>query len=81
MALTNTHDGIKSKLISKILSTNNEKLLQAISTIFDATTFDEKIINVSKSQIEILKMAEKELEYGNLISQEELDKIDSEWMQ
>lgn len=81
MVETKTFDGIKSELIGKILSTNNEKLLLAISTIFDVTTFHEETINVSKSQIEILKKAEKELEYGNLISQEELEKIDAEWMQ
>lgn len=80
MEVSNTVDGLKSKLIEKILSTNNEKLLNAISTIFESTTINEDVIKLSKPQIEILQMAEDDLEYGNVISQEDLDKLDSEWM-
>ena len=72
-------NSIKNNLIDRILATKNEKLLKAISTIFESTQTDE-IISLSSEQIEMLLMSEKDIENGNLISESELDKSDSEWL-
>ena len=72
-------NSIKNNLIDRILATKNEKLLKAISNIFESTQTDE-IISLSSEQIEMLLMSEKDIENGNLISESELDKSDSEWL-
>ena len=81
MNTINSVDGLKNKIIEQIIATNNERLLDAIAAIFEATTIDDGIINLSSTQIEILKMSEDDLQYGHIISQEELDKLDAAWMQ
>ncbi|MHB1148370.1 MAG: hypothetical protein ACYC01_12355 [Lutibacter sp.] len=70
---------IKNNLIDRILATRNEKLLQAISNIFESTQTDD-IVSLSSEQIEMLLMSEKDIESGNLISESELDESDSKWL-
>ncbi len=70
---------IKNKLIDRVLATNNEKLLQAIDSIFDSTKEEEKVM-FSSEQIEMLLMSEKDIEAGDFVSESELDKMDNEWL-
>jgi hypothetical protein len=72
-------DNIKNRLIDRILATKNEKLLEAISNIFEST-HQEDITSLSSEQIEMLFMSEKDIEKGNLISELDLDKEDSKWL-
>ena len=72
-------ENIKNRLIDRILATKNEKLLNAISGIFDSTQTEE-ILSLTSEQLEMLIMSEKDIEKDNLISESDLKKIDSEWM-
>jgi alanine-alpha-ketoisovalerate/valine-pyruvate aminotransferase len=69
----------KNRLISRILATKNEDLLVAMETIF-ANTQQFEIVSLSSEQIEMLLLSESDIASGNLISEEELDKLDSQWM-
>ncbi len=75
----NTLDSLKNRLIDRILVTRNEKLLAAIESIFTSTEKDEPLL-LSSEQIEMLQMSEKDIENGDLISESDLSKSDSEWM-
>lgn len=70
---------IKNRLIDRILITKDEKLLNAIDTIFNSTQSDEKF-SLDTYQIEMLLMSEQDILDGNLISAEELEKSDEKWM-
>jgi hypothetical protein len=70
---------IKNRLIDRILITKDEKLLNAIDTIFNSTHSDEKY-PLDSHQIEMLLMSEQDILDGNLISAEELEKSDEKWM-
>jgi hypothetical protein len=70
---------IKNRLIDRILITKDEKLLNAIDTIFNSTHSDEKF-PLDTYQIEMLLMSEHDILEGNLISAEELEKSDEKWM-
>jgi len=72
-------DSIKNRLIDRILATKNEKLLVAISNIFESTQSDN-IVSLSSEQIEMLLMSEKDIENGDLISESDLNKSDTEWL-
>ncbi len=69
----------KNKLINRILGAKNEELLNAVDTIF-ANAEPNQILSFTPEQIEMLLMSELDIASGNLISEEELDKIDSKWM-
>lgn len=71
-------ENIKNGLIDRILATKNEKLLQAISTIFESAK-EEEIVALSSEQLEMLAMSEDDIANGRLISEDDLDKLDSGW--
>ena len=66
----------KLELIQNILKINSEELFSKLESILQ----DQKEYSFSDDQIEMLKMSEKDIEYGKLVSEEELRKIDSEWL-
>ena len=72
-------DAIKNKVIDRILATNNEKLLVAIDKIFESTQDEEKVL-FSSEQIEMLLLSEDDIENGDVVSESELDKMDTEWL-
>jgi hypothetical protein len=57
----------------------NENLLTAIEGILNSTETDEQL-KLNSHQIEMLLMSEKDIKNGNLISESDLRKADSEWM-
>ncbi len=69
----------KNRLISRILASKNEELLLAVDVIFEKNQ-PSQILLLSDEQIEMLLMSENDIASGNLISEEELEKLDSEWM-
>ncbi|MHC1777107.1 MAG: hypothetical protein AB9834_17030 [Lentimicrobium sp.] len=72
---------IKTRLIDKILATKNQKLLEAIDTIFSSVQNDQdEILKLSSEQIEMLLMSEEDILNNNLISESEVDKLDKEWL-
>ncbi len=74
-----TLDALKSRLIDRIMVAKNEKLLAAIESILNSTETDERLI-LDSHQIEMLMLSEMDIENGNLISESDLRKEDSEWM-
>lgn len=59
--------------------TDNEQLLNAIDAIFRSTQTTEKF-SLNSNQIEMLMMSENDIQEGNLISETDLKKADSAWM-
>lgn len=74
-----TLDSIKNRLIDRILSVQNEKFLEAIEKIFD-TTQKEDEIKLYPEQREMLMISEADIDAGNVVSESELDKMDSKWL-
>ena len=64
----------KLELIQNILKINSEELFSKLESLLKT----QKEYSFSDEQTEMLKMSEKDIEYGNLVSEDELKKIDSE---
>ncbi len=75
-----TLEKIKHRLIDRILIAKNEKFLEAIENIFISTQKDDTL-SLSSEQIEMLMMSEKDIETGSLVSDSDLDKLDSQWLE
>ena len=69
---------LRNRLIDNILTTKNEKLLQAVSQIFELTQTEE-LVSLSSDQIELLMMGEKDMLNGRIVSETELDELDNQW--
>jgi predicted GNAT family acetyltransferase len=72
---------IKTRLIDRILATSNQGLLEAIDNILTSPhNAADEVYELTAEQIEMLMMSEEDIKYGRLITQEELDKTDKEWL-
>ena len=72
-------ENLRASLVQKIFSTNNLNLLEAINKIFTSTEEETKYI-LSENQKKLLLVAEEQIKYGEVVSDEELRKLDEEWM-
>lgn len=57
----------------------DEDLLEIIETILNSEGTEERL-HLDSYQIKMLEMSEKDIENGNLISDSDLRKADSKWM-
>jgi len=74
-----TLENIRNRLIDRILSAKNEKFLEAIEKIFVITQQEEEI-KLYPEQKEMLMMSDTDIEKGNVVSESELEKMDSKWL-
>lgn len=75
-----TIDDIRDKLIGRIMATENIELLKAIDHILESLKEDETAVHLHPSRIKMLELSEKDIQHGILISEEELDKMDEQWL-
>ena len=66
-----------------IIHPKAEELLRSLADLqlINISEPEENIVHLSSEQKEMLIMSEKDIEYGNIISEKELDEIDSAWLQ
>lgn len=72
-------EAIRNRLIDRIMATRNEKFLEAIDKLFSSVQ-KEEMLSLTSEQIEMLMMSEEDIKTGNIVSEEELNEKDSEWM-
>jgi Zn-dependent M16 (insulinase) family peptidase len=74
-----TTDSIRNELIDKILSIRNTDFLKALDKLV-ATSTQADTISITNEQREMLEMSENDISVGRLISHDELDSEDREWL-
>lgn len=72
-------ESIKNRLIDRILAVQNESFLEAIEKLFISTQKEEKV-QLYPEQKELLMMSESDICEGNVVTEADLDKMDSEWL-
>lgn len=75
-----TVDNIRNNLIDKLLTISNEDYLSALYQLVEKSNTDDDVVKITKEQRKMLELSEKDIEDGDLISQEQLDKEDREWL-
>ncbi|HEY4197753.1 MAG TPA: hypothetical protein VGM63_19570 [Mucilaginibacter sp.] len=75
-----TVDTLRNNLIDKLLSISNKEYLLALNQLVERSTADSDVVQLTGEQILMLQLSDKDIEAGKLISQEELDKNDLEWL-
>ncbi|RNC66931.1 hypothetical protein [Proteiniphilum sp. X52] len=65
-----------------IINPKAEELLRSLADLqlINISQSEENIINLSSEQKEMLIMSEKDVAYGNIVSEEELEEIDKAWL-
>lgn len=75
-----TVDKIRNELIDKIMSIKNRDFLEALDKLISSSSFESDVVELTKEQKVMLKMSERDIKSGNLISQEAMDKRNLEWL-
>jgi hypothetical protein len=76
----NRADILRNNIIDKLLTISNKDYLSALYQLVESSTVDNDIVKLSDEQILMLKLSDKDIEAGRIISQEELDKSDMQWL-
>jgi hypothetical protein len=73
-------DNIRNNIIDKLLTISNTDYLSAIYQLLHKSAANEDIIQLSEAQILMLNTSDKDIKNSKVVSQEELDKTDLEWL-
>lgn len=73
-------DKIRSELVNKILTINNEAFLLALDQLIDAGIADSHVVKTTSEQKIMLEMSEADIINGRMVSQEAMDKRNMEWL-
>lgn len=73
-------DNIRNSIIDKLLTISNKDYLLALYKLVSTSNINEEVITLSEAQILMLNMSEDDIQNNRIVSQEELDKMDLEWL-
>lgn len=73
-------DAIRNGIIDKLLAISDKDYLMALMHLVDNSNLQNEKIKLTKEQKLMLEMSENDIQHGRLISQNDLDKSDLEWL-
>lgn len=73
-------DIIRNGIIDELLAISDKEYLLAIQKLVDNRMLHGEKIKLSNEQKLMLEMSEKDIQAGRIISQDDLDKNDLEWL-
>ena len=76
----NRADILRNNIIDKLLTISNKDYLAALYQLIEKSSVDNDVVKLSEEQILMLQLSDKDIEAGKLISQDDLDKSDMQWL-
>jgi len=76
----NSTDILRNNIIDKLLTIRNKDYLSALYQLVNASTVDKDSVKLTDEQITMLQLSDNDIKNGKLISQNELDKSDRQWL-
>jgi len=73
-------DNIRNNIIDKLLTISNKEYLNALYNLVNSNKLDAEIIQLSATQIKLLNLSDEDIKNNRVVSQDELDKQDLEWL-
>lgn len=73
-------DNIRNGIIDKLLTISNKDYLNALYQLVQSSSVDKDKVKLTDEQILMLKLSDKDIKNGKLISQSQLDKDDLKWL-
>jgi hypothetical protein len=73
-------DNLRNNIIDKLLTISNKDYLSALYQLVQKSSVDDDTVKLTEEQIVMLRLSDLDIENNRLISQEQLDKNDLEWL-
>jgi hypothetical protein len=77
----NAVDIARNRLIDKLLLISSKSYLDALYKIIEQDSVISEKVQLSESQMEMLRMSEEDYKAGRFITNEQLEKEDIEWLE
>ncbi|CAN5169372.1 hypothetical protein BH23BAC2_BH23BAC2_26690 [soil metagenome] len=71
---------IRNNLIDKLISIKNKDILSAVDRLLEVSVKEEDVYKVSEDQRKALQSSEMDIANGRLISDEDLNNEEDEWL-
>jgi hypothetical protein len=71
---------IRNNLIDKLISIKNKDILSAVNRLLEVSVKEEDVYKVSEDQRKALQASEMDIVNGRLISNEDLNNEEDEWL-
>ena len=75
-----TADILRNNIIDKLLTISNKDYLAALYQVVNTSFVGKDNVKLSEEQILMLQLSDKDIKSGKLISQNQLDKADLQWL-
>ena len=76
-----TSDILRNNIIDKLLTITNKDYLSALYQLVNSSSVSPDTVKLTEEQILMLQLSDLDIKNGRLISQEQLDKADLQWLQ
>ncbi len=73
-------DAIRNGIIDKLLTISNKDYLSALYKLVESSSIDKGKVKLTEEQTLMLKLSDKDIKNGKIISQSQLDKEDLKWL-
>ena len=73
-------DNLRNGLIEKLLTISDVDYLKALNELVASSKLEKDKLELTEEQILMLKLSDKDIKNGRLISQNQLDKEDLLWL-
>jgi hypothetical protein len=73
-------DVIRNEIIDKLLAISDKEYLMALHRLVENSTVKNEKIKFTEEQKLMLEMSELDILHGQIISQDDLDRNDLEWL-
>jgi hypothetical protein len=75
-----TVDTLRNNLIDKLLTISNKDYLNALNQLIENSGIEDNAVALTAEQILMLQLSDLDIASNKLISQDQLDKSDLQWL-
>jgi hypothetical protein len=73
-------DILRNSIIDKLLTITNKDYLSALYQLVNSSSVSPDTVKLTEEQILMLQLSDLDIKNGRLISQDQLDKADLQWL-
>jgi hypothetical protein len=71
---------LKQELLDKLISVEDENLLQQVNQLIGEVDLEKRTFNLSKKQLEMMLNSEADIAKENVITNEDLNEDEEKWL-
>ena len=75
-----TTDTLRNDIIDKLMTISNKDYLSALYQLVNASSVDQDTVQLTEEQVLMLQLSDNDIKNGKLISHDQLDKDDLQWL-